>query len=353
LNRTALPSTPSITVMHLHRRTLEIAALGVVLGLLAAVQFMYFERGIIPGDAFTYLAAGERLNAGHLLYAISPGDRPLNPNPPLWTVPLLSPPPIAVLFRAFAVLPNGSGAYAWWACQLAALGASLLMLARRVPLILAGAMLVLLIPTVYEIGVGNLNSMLLLGLILTWRFATRGPEPAAGAIAAVLAGVKLTPGMLVWWLLVTGHRRAFIAAVVTGLVVLGVSVAGAGLDAHLQYLRILGDRGAVGTSPLSLAGMARFVGIPASIADPLPTVAALTGLVVVAVLRHRPAAAFCVAVITMIYGSPAVSINWYILLYALLAPVAWPLKPIPATAQAEAEADRRVVEGDEVALPDR
>jgi hypothetical protein len=27
----------------------------------------------------------------------------------------------------------------------------------------------------------------------------------------------------------------------------------------------------------------------------------------------------------MIYGSPAVSINWYILLYATLAPVAWPL----------------------------
>jgi hypothetical protein len=335
--------------MHLHRRTLELAALGTVLGLLVAVQVLYFERGIIPGDAFTYLAAGERLNAGHQLYALSPGDRPVDLNPPLWTVPLVSPPPIAVVFRAFAILPDGSGAYAWWVLQLAALAASLFMLARRLPIMLATAMLVLLIPTVYEIGVGNLNSLLLLGLILTWRFATRGHEPAAGAIAAVMTAVKLTPATLVWWLVMTGRRRAVIAAVVTGLVVLGISILGAGLDTHLQYLRMLGDRGSIGTSPLSLAGMARFVGVPSSIADLLPTVAALFGLVAVVLLRHRPAAAYCVAVFTMLYGSPAVSINWYILLYALLAPIAWPI--LPAQPAVEASADRSAGEGTEVALP--
>ncbi len=207
-------------------------------------------------------------------------------------------------------------------------------------------MLVLLIPTVYEIGVGNVNSFMLLGLILTWRFATRGHERAAGAIAAVMTAVKLTPAMLVWWLLMTGRRRAVAAAIVTGLVVLGISIVGAGLESHLQYLRILGDGGSIGTSPLSLAGMARFVGVPASVADRLPTSFALAGLVAVAVLRNRPAAAFCVAVITMLYGSPAVSINWYILLYALLAPVAWPILPV-----VEAKAGRRVGERAEVRLP--
>jgi hypothetical protein len=337
--------------MHLHRRTLEIAALGAVLGLLATVQLLYFQRGIIPGDAFSYLAAGERLNAGHQLYALVPGDRPVDLNPPLFTVPLVSPPPIAVVFRAFALLPDGSGAYAWWICQLAALTASLVMLARRVPLLLAGAMFVLLIPTVYEIGVGNLNSFLLLGLILTWRFATRGHEPAAGVIAAVMTAVKLTPAMLVWWLLMTGRRRAVVAAIVTGVVALGVSIVGAGLDAHLQYLRILSDRGSIGASPLSLAGMARFIGVPTALADPMPTLAVLVGLVAVVLLRHRPAVAFCIAVVTMLYGSPAVSINWYVLLYALLAPVAWPLQP--AAPRVQVAADRRVAEGDEVAILDR
>ena len=147
-----------------------------MLGLYVAVQSTYFGRGFIPGDAFTYLAAGERLNAGHLLYALSPGDRPVDLNPPYWTVPLLSPPPIAVVFRAFATMPPDTGAYFWWALQLVALAViSLVMLARRRPLLTAGVMLLLLIPTVYEIGVGNLNSMVLLGLIFTWRWATRGP----------------------------------------------------------------------------------------------------------------------------------------------------------------------------------
>jgi hypothetical protein len=307
------------------RRFYSLVAFGLVLGLYVAVQASYFTRGFVPGDAFTYLAAGERLNAGHPLYALSPGDRPVDLNPPYWTVPLLSPPPIAVIFRAFAALPPDTGAYVWWALQLLALVASLVMLGRRRPLLTAGAMLVLLIPTVYEIGVGNLNSMLLLGLILTWRWATRGPEPAAGVVAATLALVKLTPAALCWWLLVTGRRRAVIAAVVTGVVVLAISVLGAGLDTHLEYLGLLRDPSAMAPSPLSLAGMARYVGVPAGVANLLPMGVIVIGLVAIFLLRHRPAWSFGATVLVMIYGSPAVAINWYVLLYALVAPFAWPL----------------------------
>jgi hypothetical protein len=123
------------------RRFYSLVAFGLVLGLYVAVQATYFGRGFVPGDAFTYLAAGERLNAGHMLYALSPGDRPVDLNPPYWTVPLLSPPPIAVLFRAFAALPPDTGAYAWWALQLVALAVSLVMLGRRKPMLTAVAML--------------------------------------------------------------------------------------------------------------------------------------------------------------------------------------------------------------------
>jgi hypothetical protein len=61
-----------------------------------------------------YLAAGERLNAGHQLYALMPGNRPVDIHPPFWTVPLLSPPPIAVLFR----VPAGD-VYCCGGCALA------------------------------------------------------------------------------------------------------------------------------------------------------------------------------------------------------------------------------------------
>ena len=322
------------------RRFYSLVAFGLVLGLYVAVQVTYFGRGFIPGDAFTYLAAGERLNAGHLLYALSPGDRPVDLNPPYWTVPLLSPPPIAVIFRAFAAMPPDTGAYAWWALQLVALVTSLVMLGRRKPLLTAGAMLLLLIPTVYEIGVGNLNSMVLLGLILTWRWATRGPQPAAGVVAAILTVVKLTPAALGWWLIVTRNWRAVGAAIVTGVIALGISVLGAGLDTHLEYLRILRDPGSMSPSALSLAGMAVYVGVPASVANLLPTLAIVVGLIAILLLRNRPAWSFGVTVLVMIYGSPAVSINWYVLLYALIAPLAWPL---PATEVAGAHPSPDVV----------
>jgi alpha-1,2-mannosyltransferase len=201
------------------------------------------------------------------------------------------------------------------------------MLGRRKPLLTAVAMLLLLIPTVYEIGVGNLNSMVLLGMILTWRWATRGPEPAAGVVAALLTVVKLTPAALGWWLIVTRKWRAMAAAIVTGVIALGISILGAGLDTHLEYLRILRDPSSMSPSALSLAGMATYVGVPPTVANLLPTAAIVIGLIAIFLLRNRPAWAFGATVLVMIYGSPAVSINWYVLLYALIAPLAWPLAP--------------------------
>jgi hypothetical protein len=306
------------------RRLVTSAVLALALGLLIVFLYGYFQRGIVPGDAFTYLAAGERLNAGHALYALSPGDRPVALQPPQWTVPLISPPPIAVVFRAFALLPGDSGAYAWWILQLLALATALLMLGRRLPLGLGLAMLVLLIPTVYEIGVGNLNSMVLLGAILGWRCAVRGPEFLSGVIGAALTVVKLTPATLVWWLLATRRWQAVVAAGITGLLGLGLSILGAGWETHVEYLQLLGSGTAFGISPLSLGGMAVFVGLPIEVARLLPTVAIAVGLVVIVLLGRSPGLAFGMAILTMIYGSPAVSINWYVLLYALLAPIAWP-----------------------------
>ena len=104
----------------------------VALGVLFAILAVYFERGFVPGDSFTYLAAGERLNAGHPLYALSPGDRPVELHPPYWTVPLLSPPLVAVLARPFALLSD-AGAYLWWACCLASIGLVVVGLLRARP----------------------------------------------------------------------------------------------------------------------------------------------------------------------------------------------------------------------------
>ncbi len=58
------------------------------------------------GDALTYLAAGERLNDSHLLYAWTSGDRPVFMME-RFIAPLISPPPIAAIWRPLAAVPFG------------------------------------------------------------------------------------------------------------------------------------------------------------------------------------------------------------------------------------------------------
>lgn len=313
------------------RWLVPIVFVAVSAGLLVAILVIYFTRGFIPGDAVVYLAGGERLNVGHPLYALSPGDRPLGMKPPFWTVPLLSPPLVAVLFRPLALLPQDLGAYVWWFVTMSAIGAVLIAYWRRRPVLTSVAVILLAVPLTYEIGVGNVNAILLIGSVLVWRWTVAGKQELAGGATAFIALLKLSPVVLAWWLVTQRQTRAVVAGIVVGILVLGLTVFGAGLDAHLRFVEITRDTASIGTSELSLAGLARAAGAAPGAAAVLPTVALVTGLVGVLVLRHRPGAAFALAVMTMTLGSPVVNINSYALLLGCLAPLVWPIE-VGATA---------------------
>ena len=297
----------------------------VAIGMVVAIQRIYFNRGLIPGDSFTYLAAGERLNAEHLLYAMSPGDRPVGFEPPFFTVPLLSPPPIAVLFRPLAALPNEIGVYIWWIATIVILAAVILWMLRERPILIGLAVLALSIPIVYQIGVGNLNGLIVAGIVVAWYLLTRRRELAAGATFALMTAFKITPGIFLWWLITQRRWDAFKAFVVTGLLVLAISVVGAGLQAHFEYLGIMRQTATAGTTYMSLAGAARYVGVPAEIANALPTAAIVVGGLAIWLLRDRPGPAYAAAIVTLIAGSPVVQITWFTILLGALAPMVWPM----------------------------
>jgi hypothetical protein len=294
------------------------------IGAIAAVLSVYFQRGFIPGDSFTYLAAGERLNAGHPLYALSPGDRPVGLNPPYWSVPLLSPPPIAVVFRPLALLSD-AGAYVWWAICILAIAWTSLALLRRQPIVTGLVMLGLTIPIVYEIGVGNLNAIVVGGLVLGWYLLTMHLDVRAGIVLAGVTALKLTPGIFLWWLIAQRRWTAARSFVVAGVAFLLISIIGAGLGTHLEYLSIVRQTATVGLSNLSLAGLARTVGVPEAVAALLPYVSLIVGIGAIWALRQRPAGSWAVAVVTMLAASPVVNVNWFTLLLAALAPLAWPV----------------------------
>lgn len=295
-------------------------------GILATILFVYFQRGFIPGDAFTYLAAGERLNAGHSLYALVPGDRPVDLHPPFWTVPFLSPPPMGVLMRPFALLPGDAGAYVWWLACLVSIGGVLAVLFRRRPATTSVAVIVLAIPLAYEIGVGNVNGLLLAAAIACWILVRDGRAAVAGPLAAVMLAVKLTPLPIGAWVAGAGGRRG-LGGLLAGLVVVGlVSILGAGLDAHLAYLGVARTTATTGLSTFSPGDLARTLGLPDPVPTLVPTAILVGGTLLAWILAHRdhPAAGFGVAVVAWTFGSPVVNVNTPTLLLALLAPIAWP-----------------------------
>src|SRR4051794_6641179 len=142
------------------------------------------------GDAWNYLAAGERLNAGHPLYALTAGDRPIQILPPYWTVPLLAPPPIAVIWRPLALL--GDPAMTLWAT--AGLLTTLLVggwLVARGGLTVAIVIAAMAAPLALQSLAGNANGFLFAALVLAWLFRAR--PAVTGALIALTITVKLTP----------------------------------------------------------------------------------------------------------------------------------------------------------------
>lgn len=308
-------------------RVLRLVVPACALGAVAAIQWIYFTRGLIPGDAYMYFYAGQRLNAGHLIYSLLPGDHFIGYDPPFYTVALMSPPPIAVVFRPLAALPNEIGVYVWWITSILILGATILVMLRRRPVLVGLAVVLLSFPIVYQIGVGNLNGVIVAGIVGAWYLLTRRRDMAAGAVMALMTAFKITPAVFLWWLITQRRWDAIKAFVATGVVVLVVSILGAGLQQHLVYLGVMRQTAEIGSTYLSLAGIARYLGVPPQFANVLPTVALVAGAASIWILRDRPRAAYVAAIVTMIAASPVVQITWFTILLAVLAPVVWPMQP--------------------------
>lgn len=267
-------------------------------------------------DATTYVAAGERLNAGHQLYALVPGDRRVALEPSLSSAPILSPPPIAVLWRPLAAMPMG---FALWviAVWIALLGTTFFIAFRGGPLgLLATAVLSQSIGE--QLAVANAAAFFPGSLLLVWRLRDRR---VAGLIVGTIASLKLAPAAVIGWLLGSRSYRAAVASAVAVLLWLGLSVTFAGPDSLTAYLAIAGD---IRPSPMSLAGR---TGVPWSSVVALLALSAAGGIV----SRRRPAVGFSITIAACVLGTPALYTSGWVTLLAAAAPLtsATPLAPMP------------------------
>jgi hypothetical protein len=292
--------------------------------LLASVLALVLTPGWYPNDGTTYLAGGERLNDGHELYRLLPGDRPMSTKPPYITVPLLSPPPIAVIWRPLAALVGDPAVILWWIGAAVAITIVLVAMTRRQPVLTAGLVVLLIIPLTFAIGWGNVDGYLLAGIVSVWLLARGDRGLLAGLLVAVMVGAKLTPLTLAMWLVVASIRRGPLGFSIGIICVALVSMAGAGLGSHLAYLDVIRHTSTVGASELSIASIAGGLGIPPDVARILPYLYWAGCAVAMVAMRDRPGAAYGIAVVWLVFGTPVVQAYTPALLLALLAPRAWP-----------------------------
>lgn len=138
-----------------------------------AVAHQYLTAFAAPGselrpftDAWTYLAAGERLNDGHPLYRLGLGDREVDGYPESFPTPLVSPPFIAVIWRPIAAINAGFGLWIL-RCWMSLLGTIAYLVLRIGPVALLVALL-LAVPIGEQLAVANVSALFPAALVATW-----------------------------------------------------------------------------------------------------------------------------------------------------------------------------------------
>lgn len=281
--------------------------------------------GQTPGDTQNYILAGLRLNAGHPIYAYGPGDPHVLPGSFGADYPIFSPPLIAVFFRPIVLLP-ANGEYVWWLLMDVLELTAVVALVRRAPLVTGLALIPLSLSVGMAMEVGNVDCLVVPGLLAAWCLIVRRHDDSAALIIGLLASLKLTPIILVWWLFVTGRRRAAGVAVGCGIVLALVAIVGSA-DPFVfgKFFEVTMANLASPGSDLGPLGVARQIGLPAVVVAALPRILMVGGVALMWAVRRRPGLAWAVGALLMWIASPVVAIHTPALALVAIAPVAWPM----------------------------
>jgi alpha-1,2-mannosyltransferase len=231
----------------------------------------------------------------------------------------------------FAILPLAPldpavATWVWVALSVAALGAGIALMpvsatVRWVTVLLAG----LSWPVAYALKLGQVGPLLLLLFAIGWRWLDR--PGSLGASAAAGAIVKIQPGLVLGWALLT---RRWAAVAVGGAVIAVASVAATltlgGFSVWTDYVALLRNVSDPISTPHNFTpgAVAYQLGVPTGVATAVQLVSSVAALAiaVVAALRLPAVASYLVAVVASQLLSPVLWDHYAML---LLLPVAYVL----------------------------
>jgi hypothetical protein len=249
----------------LTKPSVQVTALGllaIIVVVYRALQLLALTTQIQWGyDLSFYWTAADHLLHGEPIYSAAQLSGPYAPQ---GQDGFLYPPPFAALAIPLVwVAPQGARVAEWlWS----ALGLAILVIAtlavlrsgrldERFPLLRGRGRWLLIAaaatfpPVIGELSIGNVH-LLLLGLFaLAWLGIRRGDATGdwmAGIGLGVAAVIKVFPGVLLLWLLVTRRYRAAVAMVVAAAVLVLATLPITGLEPWLQYPTVLANLAGVG-----------------------------------------------------------------------------------------------------------
>jgi hypothetical protein len=267
-------------------------------------------------DYQAYAGAADRLLHGMPLY---------NPNVDV-AGPFaiyLYPPPFAVAFVPFALLPAQLGLWLWILAGVAMTVVAIAILpvgsaVRWATLLLAG----LDWPVAYAIKLGQVGPLLLLVFALGWRFLRS--QPVVGAVGAVGALIKVQPGLVLGWAALTGRWRAVGVGAAIIVIVVAVSLPLVGPSAWSDYVSLLGKVSAPVTTPhnVTVGAVAFQAGLSESVAGLLQVVG-LVATIAIWLLATRWRSAEVGYLATVVASQLLSPLLWDHYAMLLLLPVAW------------------------------
>lgn len=302
-------------------RRLVIALVVVILVAFRLLQFAVFTTQIQWGYDFSaYWSAAGLLLGGEPIYS---ADQLAGPYAPQEQFLYLYPPPLAAASTPFAALfPTDYRAAAWGWTALGALilVATILAVARAEGLpdrvrnatgLGSGILVAAAIgfpPVIGELVMGNVN-LVLLGLLgAAWlgvRAGTTRGERLAGLAVGVAAVIKVFPGLILLWFLLTRRRQGAAFVIIGAVLATLLALPLTGTRPWLDYPAVLLNLSAPSDTRDTLAPtvwLAEVIGfLPARI---VVTAAALV-LVAWSALRSTTRMSFAVAVLASVLVAPA------------------------------------------------
>ena len=235
-------------------------------------------------DFVAYQSANQRLAEEGTLYSelsLRAAFEPIAQNLYLY------PPPLGIAMGLLAWVPSQEGAVAWYLLHIVVLAlVCALMPVRSLTKLLTFGLAALSFGVLRDLTMGNVSVLLLLPLVLGWRWLDR---PAGSLALAVAASVRVTFGVFLLWFLVRRAWRPFLWMAMGGLALIVLSLPFVGIDGYHDYLTVLGN--VSGTADLvqnrHLTFTALWLGMPVELAWLVLVPVYVLALVAVVMSRRR------------------------------------------------------------------